>query len=160
MPKEKDLYQVSLKAILRNGKGETLVLKAVDNGTYAGFYDFPGGRINRDEFNVEIMEILKREVIEEAGDIKFEIYPKPVAYGRHFVPGNLNRSVINRTSTKGDKNIIRVLYIFFAGEYKSGDILISKEHLEYKWIRLEDIALEKYFKSGILEGVKMYLKRN
>lgn len=154
MPKGTDFYQVSLKAILRNGRGEVLILKAVDNGTYAGFYDFPGGRINRDEFNVEIIEILKREVIEEIGPIELEINLKPVAYGRHSIPGS------DRDAMILDDNIVHVLYVFFEGEYKSGDILISKEHLRYEWIRLEDIALEKYFKSGILEGAKMYLKRN
>lgn len=150
MPKE--LYQISLKLILKNENGEALILKAQERGSYAGFYDFPGGRINSGEFNTPIMEILEREVREEIGNIKYSsIKSAPVAIGRHSfiaswgVPEEINKDAF-------------VLYLFFEGNYIDGDIKISEEHTDYKWVKLEDLELEKYFKSGILEGIKMYLK--
>ena len=42
MAKENDFYQVSLKAILKNEKGEVLVLGGLDGGSFEGFYDLPG----------------------------------------------------------------------------------------------------------------------
>lgn len=140
---EKDFYQISLKLILKNDKGEVLILKAPeDKNTFAGFYDLPGGRIDDNEFGVDFLEIIKREVAEEIGDVKVSISTKPVALGR-------------ATSQKINK--IRVLYIFFDAKYQDGDILISKEHIGYKWVDLRKIKLEDYFTSGILEGLKMYL---
>jgi len=149
MKKEKDFYQISLKLLLRNTEGEILALKAMDDGSYAGFYDFPGGRIDTDEFETDFLEIVKREVEEEIGEgVSFEIKLKSVAIGRHFIPSSLN-------SLKKD---IRVMYVFFEGEYIAGKIEISPEHTGYKWVDLKKENLEEYFKSGILEGIKMYLK--
>lgn len=139
---EKDFYQISLKLIIRNNKNEVLVLKDQNSGTFAGFYDLPGGRIDDNEFSVGFMDILKRELTEEIGDVKILVHNKPVALGRA-----LSQRINN----------IRVIYIFFEAEYKSGEIVINEEHTAYKWVKLEEIKLEEYFTSGILEGIKMYL---
>lgn len=146
MAKERGVYQVSLKLLLKNNKGEVLALKAVDNGSYAGYYDLPGGRIDADEFNVDFAEIMTREAKEEIEGVEFSLNSKPVAVGRHLIPASM-------TSSGKD---IQVLYLFFEAEYLGGDIKISDEHTEYKWLNLKDIELDKYFTSGILEGVKMY----
>jgi 8-oxo-dGTP pyrophosphatase MutT (NUDIX family) len=56
----------SVKAIIRNGRGDVLVLK--DSGT--DFFDFPGGHMQEGE---SMEAALKREVMEEAGiDIDIE----------------------------------------------------------------------------------------
>ena len=142
---EKDFYQVSLKLILKNSQDQILVLKAV--GSKAGHYDLPGGRIDDNEFNINLLEIIKREVAEEIGDVKVSIIDKPVALGRA------------QSNKFNDKEVpIRVLYVFFEADYHSGDIVISDEHTDYKWINLKNIKLEDYFVSGILEGIKMYLQ--
>jgi hypothetical protein len=49
------------------------------------------------------------------------------------------------------------LLVFFEAEYFGDEIKISDEHTDHKWLDLDKIELEKYFKSGILEGIKMYL---
>jgi len=144
--KKPESYQVSLKVLLRNAKGETLILGALDNGTFAGYYDVPGGRIDTDEFGVDFVEILKREIREEIGDVELEIDPKPVALGRH-----LSRDL----TAEGTR--IPVLYLFFEAAYRGGDVAISHEHTHYRWVRLEEIDLRTYFTSSILEGVQMYL---
>ena len=146
MAKERGIYQVSLKLLLKNNKGEILALKAADNGSYAGYHDLPGGRIDADEFNTDFIEIIEREVKEEIGDIKISLNSKPVGVGRHLIPASM-------TSSGKD---IQILYLFFEAEYLSGDIKISDEHSNFKWLNLKDIKLEEYFTSGILEGVKMY----
>lgn len=146
MSKEKDFYQVSLKLILKNNKGEILALKAVDNGSYRGYYDLPGGRIDTDEFSTSFSTIIDREVKEELGDITYRLNNKPVAVGRHFIPAAM---IDIRKDT-------HVLYLFFEAEYTSGDLKISDEHNGYQWLNLKEIELTDYFTSGILEGVKMY----
>ena len=76
MLKEKDFYQVSLKALIKNQEGKVLALKAVDTGSFAGFYDLPGGRIDMDEFHTAYIDILKREIAEELGVVcKWKLIP-------------------------------------------------------------------------------------
>jgi 8-oxo-dGTP pyrophosphatase MutT (NUDIX family) len=144
MNEEIDFYQISLKLILKNTNGEILGLKAQSNSISTGFYDLPGGRINTNEFETNFSEILKREVREELGDIKFEFSEKPIAISR-----NLNKRTGNH-----------ILHIFFEGEYLDGEIRISDEHLEYKWINLEKINLSEYFTLGILDGMQTYIQNN
>ncbi|TSC55655.1 MAG: hypothetical protein G01um101418_761 [Parcubacteria group bacterium Gr01-1014_18] len=148
MKKEKALYQVSLKALLKNSKGEILALKALGSGSFSGFYDFPGGRIDSDEFSIPLSDILAREIREEIGNIQFKIYSSPVGVGRHLIPAAM-------TSGGVDK---QVLYLFFEVDYLGGEIKISDEHTDYKWLNLKEIDPKQYFKSGVLEGVEMYLR--
>lgn len=147
---DRDFYQVSLKLILNNDKGKTLLLKAQNRDTYAGFYDLPGGRINEDEFNVPLPEIVRREVEEEIGAVQYDLNPKPVAVARHLIPANISVH----------KRDVHVLYILYEGHFQAGEITISREHQGFDWVDLNKIELDKYLKSGNLEGVKMYLGRN
>ncbi len=146
---EKDFYFVSLKGIIKNKEGRILGLKGVEQGTFAGFYDLPGGRIDVGEFETPFMEILEREIREEVGpDVKFTLHETPVALGRHKIApkhsGKVNRE-------------LHVLYVFFLVDYLGGDIKISEEHSDYAWIDCNVATASKYFTSGILEGIQVYL---
>jgi len=148
MPKEKDFYQISLKVFLKNKEGKILALKAVDKGSFAGFYDLPGGRIDTDEFTTPYTEILKREIAEELGDgVEVNINPSPVAIGRHLIPAHLTRAARD----------LRVLYVFFEATLVDGEIQVSDEHQGQEWLDFSAINPKEYFTSGILEGVEMYL---
>lgn len=147
MKKDKDFYQISLKVIIKNTKGEILLLNADPNGSFAGFYDFPGGRIDTDEFTTPFFDIIKREIVEEVGNIKFVLSSKPVAIGRHLIPASMSKNGSD----------IHILYLFFVAEYLSGDINISNEHIGFKWADFSKEEPAKLLKSGNLEGIKMYL---
>ncbi len=150
MKKEKDFYHVSLKVILKNDQNEILLLKPHPNGSFGDFYDLPGGRIDTDEFVKPFSDILKREIIEEIGDITFVLDSQPVAIGRHLIPASMSKN----------NSDIHVLYIFFQANYVSGEIKISSEHTSFTWIDLLKDEPETLFKSGILEGIRMYLSKN
>jgi len=150
MSKQKDFYQISLKLIIKNNQGEILGLKGLDNGSYKGYYDLPGGRIDTDEFETSLPDIIAREIKEELGDITYRLKNKPVAVGRHFIPASM---IDIRKDT-------RVLYLFFEAEYISGDLKVSDEHNGHQWLNLKEIELTDYFISGILEGIKMYCDSN
>lgn len=149
MSKEQGLYQVALKLLLRNEKGETLLLKEGSGGVYKSFYDLPGGRIDVDEFDKDFFEVLKREISEEIGDITYRVHKAPVAIGKHLIPGSVSRSGKD----------IRILYILFLGELTGGEIRMSEEHLDYRWIDLSNVKLEEYLRSGLLDAVRMFLER-
>lgn len=149
MSKQRDFYHISLKAILKNKNGEVLILKADNNGTFTGFYDLPGGRIDEDEFAAPLSEILKREIDEEIGEAEISINEIPVSVGRHC---------IKKEHANSEKDI-HVFYVFYEVQLETGNVSISEEHEGFEWIDLNKIELKKYFTSGILEGVKMYLKK-
>lgn len=140
-----DFYQVSLKVILRNGKGEVLFLKNPNSGGMANMHDLPGGRIDVLEFTTAFEKIIQREIKEELGNVKYSLKTNPVALGRH----------VYNNKHKAD---VKLFYVFFEAEYKSGKIVISDEHVNYEWVDFKKITLKKYFVSGLLEGMKMYLK--
>jgi len=141
MSQENDFYQVSLKVILKNKNGQILLLKEGSESSSAGYYDLPGGRMTIEEFNVSFSDIIKREIIEEVGDIKFVLNTKPIAVGRYLI------FLTN----------IHVLYLFFEAKYLSGEIYISNEHDGFKWADFSQEAPETLLKSGNLEGIKTYL---
>ena len=143
----RDSYQVSLKTILINNKDEVLILNGHPQGSFAGFYNLPGGRIDKDEFTKPFLEIIQREAKEEIGNIEMKVNPKPVSLGRHLIPSY-------KTSENKD---LHILYIFFEAKFISGDIVISKEHDGFKWINLKKSQPAKLFTSGILEGINTYL---
>ena len=149
MKRQIDKYQVSLKAFIKNEKGEILALKALETGTLNGYYDFPGGRIDVEEFNAPFTDILAREIAEECGGVEFELGEKPVALGRHLIPAD--------PATNAPE--IHVLYVFFEAWMRGGSIKISDEHVDHQWLDLSKVEIEKYFNSGNLEGARMYLKK-
>ncbi len=151
MTKQRDRYQVSLKALVTNEHGEVLALNAVQSGSFAGYFDLPGGRIDVGEFTVPLTDILRREIREELGDIAVEINEVPVAVGRHL---------IGAESEKSEGESIHVMYLFFEVRYKGGSIRTSNEHSGFRWLDLHKHKLPDLFKSGLLEGVLMYTKNH
>jgi len=78
-------FQVALKVILKNGKGEILILKVPDSSQMPNYYEFPGGRIEKSEIALPFKKIIKREIEEELGhNVKYKLECSPVAIGRHF----------------------------------------------------------------------------
>ena len=149
MPKLRDRYQVSLKALVTNEHGEVLALNAVPTGSFAGYFDLPGGRIDVGEFTVPLVDILRREIREELGEIVVDVSEVPVAVGRHLIAAE---------SDKSDGESIHVLYLFFEAKYRGGSIRTSNEHSGFRWLDLSKHKLPDLFKSGLLEGVLMYVR--
>lgn len=144
------LFWVSLKLILKNKKGEILGLNGHPRGSFAGYYDLPGGTIEPNEFRTPHEDILRRELGEEVGIINVDINSTPIGIGRHIVPSAMT------SKKEGD---VFVFYVFFEGTYLGGKISISTEHSGFSWLDLKKNDPEKLFKSGMLEGIMTYLKR-
>lgn len=142
-----DFYQISLKLLLKNSEGKILALKGHPKGSYSGYYDLPGRRINEDEFNTPYEELLKREVHEELGNIQLTMQSAPIAIGRHNVPNT------NKQNPYGKD--IHIFYVFFMAEYLGGEITISDEHNGYDWLKISSQNDSEYFKSGLLEEMRM-----
>ncbi|AKB73820.1 GDP-mannose mannosyl hydrolase [Methanosarcina lacustris Z-7289] len=135
-------YIISVYAILRNEKGEFLLLRRSENShTNPGKWDLPGGKVNPDE---TLKEAVVREVWEETG---ISIFPGEIA-------GEVNFELPEK----------RVIAIVFNGGYVITEVKLSYEHIEYVWTSLESIlgmkTLPAYFRDFFarfdLENKKPY----
>ena len=141
-----DKYQVSLKVFLKDSEGRVLLLRNPDDDMeYSGYYDLPGGRINTDEFNTPLMDILRREINEELGDIKADIDPRPVS--------------LTRSAISGPSGEIRILYVLHEGKYLGGEIKLSSEHQSLLWIKPDEIDVKKFFKPIHHNAMNSYFKK-
>ncbi len=120
--KDHALYQVSLKVLIKKGD-EFLFLKTSGHK----LLDLPGGRIDVSEHDVPIEKIIAREVQEELGkEIKYKL-GKPVFQFRRA------------TKTKNIPCFITV----YETEYLSGDVQLSDEHDNYRWMDPRKIGFEE-----------------
>jgi 8-oxo-dGTP diphosphatase len=110
-------YIVSVYALIRNEKGEFLLLRRSENShSNPGKWDLPGGKANPDE---SLKEGVVREVWEET---KISIVPGDIA-------GEVNFELPKK----------KVIAIVFDGGYVVADVKLSYEHMEYAWISPENI---------------------
>lgn len=139
-------YQVSLKILFKNRRGRTLILKTRPDGSMPGHYDLPGGRINKSELSVPIAQLIRREIREElGGKVRYNLHEVPVGIGRH------------EYFSKKIKKKIPVLWILFQATYLSGAIIISDEHVDFDWKKLNQRNMSMYFTKGALQVMRNYL---
>jgi 8-oxo-dGTP pyrophosphatase MutT (NUDIX family) len=140
-------FNISLKLILENEKGEILGMECINEGYLAGYYDLPGGRINSEELRTSFEEIIARELAEEVGEnVKYELDMRPVSICKQpYFSKSLGR----------DNCIFMIL---FKAKYLGGDIRISDEHIGFKWLDLKKEPASKYFTQSFLDGVMAYLE--
>ncbi len=113
------LYEVATKALLFKDD-QILILITPD-----GYLDFPGGRVNESEREVPWSEALKREVTEELGE------NVAIKIG--------NTLFVSKRQYQKDKKKHYTAAIFFKCKYVGGDIELSEEHTNYKWLTPEEI---------------------
>jgi 8-oxo-dGTP diphosphatase len=125
--------QVGVKILLENKDGKYLVVcrSPIKYPEVGAKWDIVGGRI---DIGTPLFENLKREVKEETGlEIKGE--PK-LLYAQDIlrVPG---------------KHIVRLTYVGYA----DGEVVLSEEHGEYRWLTKEELnilePMDSYFKEVI-----------
>ncbi len=139
-------YEVSLKVILKNKKGQILLLKMPNTSSMAEYYDLLGGRIKESEKVTSFRKIIKREIKEEVGSkIKYTLSEIPVAIGHHTY------------FSKIDKKEKYIFWVVFEATYQSGNVKISKEHSQYRWVNVTKNNLQNYFTRGPLEVMKHHL---
>jgi 8-oxo-dGTP diphosphatase len=120
-----DLFRNAAKAFIIHN-GQLLIMKRRPNDPQKpGAWDIPGGRL---ELGEDPFEGLKREAREEIGcEIEIEM---PISV-HHFVRDD------------GQKITLTI----YLSKFLSGDIKLSEEHTEYKWIDLNEAPnfMPKFF---------------
>jgi 8-oxo-dGTP pyrophosphatase MutT (NUDIX family) len=123
-----DLFNLGIKALIRNQKGEILLLQVnpdMLNGNNMGAYwDIPGGRIEKGD---SIEGTLIRELYEECGITDFRI-----TGDLGFVISNIRIPV----DDGGDIGLILAVYLCKVNDKQP--IKISNEHQDYKYFAPKD----------------------
>jgi len=98
-----------------------ITLRASDKNYMANFWDIPGGTI---EFSEKIYDALNREIKEETGlTVKIGDFLYCYDYISETIPGRHQFQMV------------------FNCEYLSGEVILNpKEHQEYRWVTLEEMA--------------------
>lgn len=128
--------QVGVKVILKNQKGEVLLLRRnpFKYPEIGPTWDIVGGRI---DVGISLIENLKREVKEETGLI-LENEPK-LLYAQ---------DILNISRFPG-RHVVRLTYIANI----SGEPVIDEESLEYKWVALSNLKdaedLDRFLKEVV-----------
>lgn len=138
-------FQVSLKIILKNKDGKILLLKPPTTSALVGYFDLPGGRIQKGQEKNSLRGTITRELGEEIGtEVTYQLQETPVAISRHFY----------FSQRKQQEQCL--FLIFFEAHYKGGIIKISDEHTAYQWVQITSRNLRRYFIKGALEGMWSY----
>ena len=107
--------------VVSKDENEVLLAKRKKEADYDGVFSFTGGKMETSD--PSIIEGLKREKNEEVGkDFKIKIHPK---------------YCINVLFTKKDGN--RIILPHYYAIYVKGDIKLSEEYSEYKWVELNKL---------------------
>ncbi len=133
-------YQIGLKALIwRDGK--FLLLKHHPSGRL----DLPGGRINVDERDSDLMEVLQREINEELGkNFKIEVGGPLFQYRRYFFDQGYS-----------------VFVTVYEAKYLDGEAIISQDHEEMEWIDPTNwkFSLEDFFHPDEDKAFKKYFAK-
>jgi 8-oxo-dGTP pyrophosphatase MutT (NUDIX family) len=133
MAQEK-LFQVGVKALITNAKGEILVLDSGDwhlkNQTR--HWDIPGGRIQEGH---SVAETLQREVEEETGITK-------VSNSKFFTA-----VVSNFKDIPIDGHMVGlILMVYRVKVPENSKIVLSEEHSNYEWVAPAEAAKRLTYK--------------
>lgn len=136
---ENQTFQVGLKAFIR--KGDTLLVLRENDYDKKGDcgWELPGGRVQTDETEVSLEEILRREIAEECGD------------GLVVTVGSV-RQVWRRIVPWG-----QIFLVGFECLYNSGEIVLSDEHNAFAWISESDLGTYQ-FAQGYQEPIAEFFK--
>lgn len=124
-----DTFHLGIKALLRNGGGEILLLRvnpAKLNGARRDYWDLPGGRVQKGQ---TVLDTLKREVTEETG-----ITNVRSAKNIGMVLSNI-RIPLSENETVG-----LVLGIHECMIPDGSNIVLSDEHIAYDWFTPKEAA--------------------
>ncbi|GAB4158953.1 MAG: (deoxy)nucleoside triphosphate pyrophosphohydrolase [Candidatus Dojkabacteria bacterium] len=127
-------FQIGQKALIINEEGKLLIIKRHKNNTVSLLWDLPGGRIDHGE---SLDKGLERELIEET---KLELISIEKVINISTFTQKVNRSI----------QVIRIIYLCRA----KGNVELSEEHSESKWINPGEYLNYEYPDRGYKEAFK------
>lgn len=123
-----DIYNLGIKAVIRNDEGKILLLQVDHNNLInelSDYWDIPGGRVKK---GVTPEQTLIDEVEEETGI-------KSIKQQEH-----LASVVANFRIPVGNNSIGLILFVYLCDVENIANIRLSKEHKDYGWFDPKEAA--------------------
>ncbi len=137
----KETYFVAVKVFLERD-GKLYITK-----DKFGDWDLPGGRIKKDEFEVPLKDVIARKMREEVGEaVQYDVAEHPEILMRH-----------ERVEASPGNPTVRIFGLGYRAQWKSGEPVLGKNHVEMQWVDVRNFKPEDYFTGGWLKGVQEYL---
>ena len=145
-PQQKELHRVVSTAIIRKDGKYLILRRSLDKKMFPGRWTVPGGGLAVDDYvSVQkntpdawyfpVTNSLKREIREEAGlEVDRLNYLCDLAFIR--------------------SDGVPVVTLSYYGDWKSGDVQLNKESIDYRWVTAEE-AKHYDLIEGILEEIEM-----
>ncbi|MDH5533113.1 MAG: NUDIX hydrolase [Candidatus Pacebacteria bacterium] len=124
-------FRVGQKVVVFNSNNEILFLKRSNKCARAGGWDFPGGALEEEEAEEGIVRETREETGLEIEDVA------PISLITHL----------------RDDPQSSILLIGYKANLKSGEVRLSWEHDQYKWV-----SVEEALKIDLPEGHRKFLK--
>lgn len=143
--REHQTFHVGLKAFIANNE-KLLVLQDAE-----GLWELPGGRVEKQEIFNPLKDILAREVAEELGtQVHYEI-------GTVFHVWVRKPDPIKNRMTPYSNSDFCIFLVGFRCTYQKGEILISPEHKNFRWITKEEVdGID--FENTYKDAIKQYFQ--
>lgn len=152
--KDRELHRIALTAIIHKDGKFLLVRRSLSKKAFPGKWTVPGGGLEVDDYinlpktthdhwYFAVENSLRREVKEEV----------------NLVMGKLNY-LLDITFIRPDS--IPVVILSYYGEFKSGEVKLDEENIDYAWVTFEE-AKAYDLVEGLLGEIKMVediLKKN
>lgn len=130
-------FSISAKVLIRDSENRCLFIqRSRESGWNPTAWDIPGGKLDLGEI---FMDGLLREVREETG---------------------LTVSVDSLLGSNEDEaGNFRIIHVVMNGTYQSGDVELSNEHIDFKWVKPEN-ALDMDLCDFVRRIIESKFKRN
>ena len=130
-------FSISAKVLISDSENRCLFIQRSESSRWnPAAWDIPGGKLDPGEI---FMDGLLREVQEETGiDVTID-------------------SLLG--SNEDETNNFRIIHVVMNGTYQSGEITLSTEHIDFKWVLLED-ALDMNLCDFVKRIIEFKLKAN
>lgn len=124
---------IILTGIIKDKDQLLIVRRSLDDKSYPGTWEFPGGHLDDNE---TIKEGLKRELFEEIG------------FDMDFEPIITNYTDELKVKNNETKLSIEIDFIINVNK-EEVEIKLSNEHIDFKWVTKDSKYLDDYIKSKL-----------
>ena len=124
---------IILTGIIKDKDQLLIVRRSLDDTSYPGSWEFPGGHLDDNE---TIKEGLKRELFEEIG------------FDMDFEPIITNYTDELKVKNNETKLSIEIDFIINVNK-EEVEIKLSNEHIDFKWVTKDSEYLDDYIKSKL-----------
>lgn len=124
---------IILTGIIKDKDQLLIVRRSLDDKSYPGAWEFPGGHLDDNE---TIKEGLKRELFEEIG------------FDMDFEPIITNYTDELKVKNNETKLCIEIDFIINVNK-EEVEIKLSDEHIDFKWVTKDSEYLDDYIKSKL-----------